>query len=296
MGEEVSSGLAWWAGPGQDLWTALPRIAQEPRLPAAVAALAGAMLEVTGADPDLDQLCKDAGLYAGAMGAFLLHETDGLTPPRLKALGARTGMLSPGRARSLLQLLEHLRYAEPAGYEGRAIRYALTDRFRAAWVIHLRAALTAARTLEPEIDTLLAAPGDAAILAFGRIHAGILLQTTAAASDVRASLPVLDVFMHAYAGSHILWALLTTSHGGAFPPVTAGPVSGAGLARRFGVSRIHVRRILNQGVAAGLIAEQPGGCVHFSPEAQEQLRYVWAIQHSHILMAAALTVAELARA
>jgi hypothetical protein len=129
-----------------------------PRFPDASRALAAGMLALSASDHALGEIFKDAGRYVVAMCAFYLYADEGLTLPRLKAICSRSGLLSPGRARNLLQFLEHLRYVEPGarGRGGKATVYQPTPAFLAAWEQQLRVALEAARLVEPAVAGLLA--------------------------------------------------------------------------------------------------------------------------------------------
>ncbi len=295
-GAHVDAILGWWLGPGEDLGVSLPRLGAHPRLPDAVRALAGAMLDLSLSNPALDNVFKDAGRYAATMAAFHLHETEALTLPRLKAVCLASGLLSPGRARTLLQVLEHLGYLTRVEGPGRAAAHRFTEAFLKAWTSHLRAALAAGAVIEPDAAVLLDRADRRWLQTFGRIHAGSWLAVTDDERTQRGMFPILQVFLHAYAGAQILWTLLIASEDGAFPPSRAGPVTVAGLARRFGVSRIHVRRIFDAAAAADLAHLGADGWVSFGPDAQEQLRFVWSVQLIHILAAAARAEAELATA
>src|SRR4051812_46615382 len=108
MEDGVSRGLAWWEAADLDPMAALAVLMAHPALGRAVKVLARNMLNVAARDRVLDSLFKDAGRYVAAMWALYLHDTGGLTLARLKEVCARSGLLSPGRARALLLFLEHL--------------------------------------------------------------------------------------------------------------------------------------------------------------------------------------------
>jgi hypothetical protein len=287
----VTQTLGWWRGRAPD--AALARVGEHPRLPEAVAAASAAMLDLSLDEPALGGVFKDAGRYAATMAAFHLHETEGLSLPRLKAVCVSSGLLSPGRARLLLQVLQHLGCLTALAGPGRAAAYGFTEGFLRAWTAHLRAALAAAGVVEPEAEALLRRADRRWLLTFGRIHAAGWLTVTDEERALRELFPILRVFLHAYGGAQMLWTLLTASQDGAFPPRRAGPVTVAGLARRFDVSRIHVRRIFDAAEQAGLASLGADGWVTFTDAAQDQLRLVWCAQLAHILAAAAEAEAEL---
>lgn len=275
------AGLQWWAGPGQDLGTAFATVRSSPRLGGAVRALVNGMMELGAADPALLAIFKDAGRYSAAMWSFYLHQTSGLTLPALRDLCAKSGLQSPGRVRALLQVLEHLHYVEPKPTAARGLAYDITPAFTAAWLAQLRAALSAVALIEPDVADLLSASDAGVLRAFGRIHAEGYL----AISDPSVVPRVFRVFLHAYAGSQILWTLLGSSRDGRFPPVEAGPVSVAGLARRFGVARVQVKRVFETAASEGL-ATHEGGFVRFTVQAQQEIEFLYVVQLVQILRAA----------
>jgi len=282
-------GLAVWAAPGQDVLQAYGRAMRDPALGGAVRLLAQGMADVASADRALDSVFKDAGRYVATMCVNYLDATDGLTLPGLKDVCRRTGLLSPGRGRALLLFLEHLGYA--ARLEGQGvIRYRLTETFRAAWRAHLAAALRAGARLEPEVALILDA-GPQGLDLFGRHHAGGLITSVLDGAGIIP--PFLRVFLHAYAGNQVMGAMIVDSEGGVFPPERVGPVTFSGLSRRFGVSRIHIKRMFQEGEREGLTTLDADGMVGFSAACREQMHFMYAAQLAQILVAAARTAAEL---
>jgi hypothetical protein len=279
-------GLASWKGAEADLSGAVARVAQHPGFPAASRALASGMLELAAADRVLDAIFKDAGRYFAAMWGFALHADGGLTLPRLKAVCERSGLLSPGRARTLLQFLQHCAYIERRVAAAGPDVYVPSPAYLAAWDRHFVASLAAARFIAPGVAALLGADAGAASMrqAYGRIHAA---GTLAGMSSEPLEFSVLRVFLHPYAGNHIVWTLLTSDLDPEFPPRRAGPVSMAGLARGCGAARSQVTRIFREADEEGLATLDADGAVLFSDTAREQLRFFYAIQFVQILAAAA---------
>ncbi len=282
LADSAPAGLAWWAGPGQDFMAGLGEVAERPAFPDAARLLCANMLALAVTNSGLRAVFKDAGRYVAAMWAFHLDETEGLTLARLKEVCGRSALLSPGRARALLQFLQHLGYAERLPGPPRAAAWRLTDAFRRDWALQLRASLEAGRVLEPEMGLILDAKDEAALWTYGRLHAEGLFQ---AATDAPLP-PPLAAFMHAHAGNQILWTLLASGEGGAFPPALAGPISVSALARRFSVSRIHVHRIFERTAREDVAHLQRDGQVRFNDAAREVLRWIYAVQLAQILTAA----------
>jgi len=283
MGDDFGSAdLASWHGAESDMFAGVGRVAAHPAFPAAARALAAGMLALAASDRALDSIFKDAGRYGAAMWGFALHEDGGLTLPRLKAVGARSGLWGPGRARALLQFLEHFDYLERRPGPRGAALYRPTPAFVAAWDRQFVAALQAAALIAPDLALVL--DTTAARQTFGRIHAEGMMQAMQAEAVV---LSFLRVFLHPFAGNHIIWTLVASDADPAFPPSRAGPVSVAGLARVCGTSRMQVARIFHEAATEGLADLDAEGFVQFHPPAREQLGFFYAIQLMQILAAAA---------
>lgn len=283
-----ADGLSLWIGAEADLFGSVVRVVEHPGFPAASRALAVGMLALAAENRVLDAIFKDAGRYFAAMWGFALHENGGLTLPRLKAVCERSGLLSPGRARSLLEFLQHCAYIRRLVSTHGPDVYVPNPAYLAAWDQHFVVSLVAARAIEPGLATMLGADASATRQAYGRIHAAGLL---AAMDSEPPEFSILRVFLHPYAGNHILWTLMASGLDSQFPPTRAGPVSMAGLARSCGAARSQVTRIFRQADEAGLATLDSQGVVLFSDAAQEQLRFFYAVQLVQILAAAARATA-----
>lgn len=263
-----------------------------PRFAQAARAMATGMSALAARDRPLDRIFKDAGRYVAAMCAFHLYAQDELTLPRLKAICVQSGLLSPGRARSLMQFLEHLGYVAPVvrGRGGAATAYVATPAFIAGWEAQLRVALEAARVIEPAVGPLLDRLHEPAVLkAFARIHTQGLV--TSAESGGAPTLPFITAFLHHHAGAQLVWFLIETAEDAAFPPERSGPIALAALARQFGVSRIHLKRIFGEGERLELSQLGPDGFVNLSPAARQQMAVLYGVQLAQLLSAAARTTA-----
>jgi len=279
----------WDAGPAIDD-EIYARLRADPRYPEAVRNFASNMLDAGDADRLLDGILKDAGRNVAALSAIHLHFSGGLTLPRLKTLCASFGLVSPGRARALLLYLRYLGYVEPSGARGGAALYVPTARFLNTWRNHLRAVLRAVQVLEPvEIGRLLDrfdAPG--VFETYAKILCDVFLEGMPHAS---MESPYFRVFMHRNAGIQIMHTLLAASTGDVFPPAQPIAFSLAAAARRFKVSRIHVRRLLDAGERDGLLRLSADGAVQFEPAGRDAIDYVFATQMIRFLSAAARTLA-----
>ena len=264
------------------------RMIAHPGFPAAVRALGQGMLSLSAADRAIDGIFKDAGRYVVAACAATMPF--GVTLAGLKALCAKFGLLSPGRAAAMLLYLRYLGYVSPwrdrsAG--GRAI-YRTSPTFLAAWRTHYRAVLDAAALIDPGAGRAAARLDDPAFFQrFCQLHLDALVEGIGQADP---NMAYVRVFMNRYAGSQIAWALLVQHGDGPFP--FAGPlaISKADLARRFGVSLMHVKRMFTAAAREGLI-EQGGGQVFLTALAQDQVRCLYAAQFVALLTTCERTMA-----
>jgi hypothetical protein len=268
------------------------RLIGHPRFPEAARALAVNMLALSERDKALDGLFKDAGRYVAALWAMYLHVTGGLTLPRLKDVCVTSAYLSPGRARALLLYLRHLGYIDlvPSGTQGDPTRYVPTDSFVAAWRDHLRAALEAARIVEPAIQLVHDRLDDREILAsVAKIQGEGLL---AAARVSNQDSAFIRIFMHRHAGSQIVWSLVQAGNSDAFPPCVPISFSISAAARRFGVSRIHIKRLLDDAEREGLLKFNDSGTILLEEDARAYIQYAYAVQLIRLFTAAAGTLAD----
>ncbi len=272
------------------------RLRADPRYPEAVRSFASNMLAAGDADRLLDGILKDAGRNVAALCAIHVHLSGGLTRPRLKTLCASFGLVSPGRARALLLYLRYLGYVEPSAGDRRGAPavYVPTARFHQTWRNHLLAVLASVRVLEPAVDLLLErfdAPG--VFETFAKMLCEVFLGGSLA-GDVDT--PYYRVFMHRNAGIQIVHALLSANPEDVFPPVRPIAISLSATARRFKVSRIHVRRLLDAAQREGLLRLGGDGTVAFEPAGRQAVDYVFSAQIICFLIAAGRDGASFLRA
>lgn len=265
------------------------RLAAHPRLPDVVRALARNMLAAGADDRTLDGIFKDAGRYVAAMWSIYLHVSGGLTLPRLKAICASSGFLSPGRARALLLYMRYLGYVEPAPKQrGEPTPYVPTARFLVSWRKHIQAALDSITLVEPELARLVDRLHEAPIFnAFVRWEGEGLLE---AARTFGVNRPFTRVFMNRHAGSQMVWVLLVADTSGVFPPHALTAPSISDMAKRFSVSRMHFKRLLRDAETEGLISYQPGNMILFEPRLRDDMHLIYVAQLVRLLISAAKTL------
>ena len=292
VGGHVGTLLSWDDGE-TDQVSRFERLVADPRFGPAARMLARNMLDATESDETLAEICKDGGRYVAALWGIYLHVSGGLTLPRLKQICAASGIMSPGRARDMLNLMLHSRHIEllSAAADGATARYTPTQTLLAAWRSHLCVALEAASLIEPGVEVLLRrfhVPG--VLETYARLHAeGLLL----AVQVTDLSSPYFRVFVQRHAGNHIVWTLVAAADDDEdFPSGRPLPVSVAAVARRFGVSRAHVKRLLDEAAREGLLSWCESRAVQLQESARASIRFSYAGQLVHLLIAAARTIKE----
>ncbi len=287
---QVQGVMRWDSGP--DMYDEIyPRLRAEPLYSQAVRRFAANMLAAGDADLALDGILKDAGRNVAALCAVYLHVSGGLTLPRLKSLCVGFGLTSPGRARALLLYLRYLGYvsAPEARAKGELAVYPAAPKLLVTWREHLRAVLDAVAVIEPQITELIdlfETPG-----VFETYAAALAEEFLATVPHFETNTPYFRLFMHRHAGIQIVHFLLAHAADEAFPPREPIAVSLSALAQRFGVSRSHVRRLIEAAERDGLIQRCNDGAVLWTPAGRAALDNVFASQMARFLASAARTMA-----
>ena len=243
------------------------------------------MLVLSDQDRAVDGIFKDAGRFVAAMCAVSMRE-EGVTLVKLKALCARFGLLSAGRARAVLLFLRYLGYVVVWGQRRArgATHYKVNPTFVEAWRLQLEAIFTALELIDPRVGRLLEHLDDDAT--FDAICAS---QIDELADDVAAlnRFPeITQIFVNRAAGSQVLWYLLSFHRDDVFPSPKPVPLNPSNLAGRFHVSKVHIRRILNAAIAANLLRWVDEGHVSFTPKALANLYDFYGAQMSCLLRTA----------
>ena len=288
---EAPQGAVWparWSFEGPIPEQAYLQLIGDRRFASAARALACNMLTAIEGDRALDAICKDAGRYLAAMWALHLHLSGGLTLPRLKAASEASGFLSGGRSRDMLHYLQHLDYIAPTQpAAGGAALYAPTPMLMTAWQRHLKAALEAASLVETAAHAVLARFDEPQVFAaFAHAHAESLF-LAARTADQQAAYN--RVFLHRHAGNQVVWTLLAAGEDRDFPSREPLSVSFSATARRFGVSRTHVKRMFDDAAREGVLRTDRDGGFVFTDQARNYVQFLYAAQVVHLLAAAART-------
>jgi DNA-binding MarR family transcriptional regulator len=237
---------------------AIRALQTHPKFSEAVAATARASIELHQGGRLMNWIMSDRARALMAYMAYYLEVSSdgrgsGLTPTRIKRACADAGLCSPGRAGAMLGLMRASGYialvTDPA--DGRIRRLVATDKLKENLRRRLSRQLDAAAPLFPDaadVSTLLGRED------FERALIRWLGDQFSAGFRILAHAPDMALFGEHNSGVVILFNLMLSGKpDDAFPP--RGPVatSIAGLARRFGVSRTHVLRLLRAAESAGHI-------------------------------------------
>lgn len=262
-------------------------VGNHPAFPAAARRLAGNLLAVCEADRKLAAICKDAGHYMTAMSAAYLESQGALTLSSLRQICAGSGLLTANRAAALIDFMAHLGFLEfdAAGY------CRTTPEFRQSWSGLLHVALDAAALVDPSVGTVRDRVTDATVyrrfltVQAGRLHD--LARLTDPFPSLRAA------FLHPLAGCSILHTLVLACTDSDFRPNDGAIVSLAGLARAFGVSQPHVRRLLKRAEGNHFLLHLGPSLRAFDPAGFPTLRFHYAMQvHELIECARAVQATE----
>lgn len=208
----------------------------------------------------LNQVMNDRGRVVFGMLAFYLHFTrdpadpaSGLTAARMKALCAETGLCSTGRGTAMLLLMRYAGYLAPAVGNGERVqRLVPTERMFESQKQRLSSNLRAMSLVLPE-----GSDG----LALLQRHDFIGAMARQFGDSFRAGFRILDSSPALYplvernAGLVILFSLfLASDASGNMTAARPAAISIAALARRFGVSRPHVLKLLRDAETLGFVA------------------------------------------
>ncbi len=110
--------------------------------------------------------------------------------------------------------------------------------------------------------------------------------------NVDVESPFFTIFMHRYAGAQIVHAMVTASTDG-FPPHEPFGFTASSVARRFAVSRAHVKRMFAAAQREGLLQLTGEGAIRLAPAGREAIDHIYATQLLVFLVAAARTLNDL---
>ena len=275
------AGLARWEREIGDTVSeeAIAEIWAHPRFQDAMRLSVETALALTESNPVYHTNFRDLGRLTLAVIALYLDATGGLTHRRMRELSGDVGMLSAGRATAILFQLRMIGYIVPTATraDGSATRYAPTQKMKEAFRARIRTELASIALLEPEMETLLARFDDDEVFRVYIAHLG----STFGRGIPREDMAGFNALSARNSALLILYNLLHAADtGGEFPPHGHAPISVAALARRFGVSRAHVLRILREAEQNGFVSHgkgEEGVTIH--PLLCEKFRLTYAVTY-----------------
>jgi hypothetical protein len=239
---------------------AVAALRAHPRFAAALATVLRDVIAVHRSNPLLNKVLNDRGRVVFGMLAMYLHfsrGTGGLTASAMKALCAETGLCSPGRATAMLSLMRFAGYVAPAQHPlDRLIRLlAPTGRLIDDHRRRMAAQLTALAPLMPEGEVGLAHLDETDFIAEMAVCFGEAFRAGFRLLDAS---PELAELADRNAGIILLMTLLLAADADdTIPPARPVSISISAMAKRYGVSRPHIQKLLRDAATDGFIAIDP---------------------------------------
>jgi hypothetical protein len=251
---------------------AVAQLRAHPRFPAALRTLGTGMLALYRGNRLLNMLINDRGRML--IGYLALYLNEGGAPDgrgrgfgvgQMKALCAAEGLASPGRTAAMLALMRMSGYIASASAPEDRRRHILvpTERLRAAHRDRWVNVIATLREIHPEAAAAFALDDPEFVAAYVRASAD---QFVGGFRPIHNAAE-MALFVERNAGLMVLFSIVLAGKADdTVPPSRPVPVSISGIASRFGVSRAHVRTLLRDAEAQGLIARSgQGGSVLLKP-------------------------------
>ena len=262
----------------------IARFQAHPNFAAIIRDMSQTFIELFEGNRIVNLLSNDRGrVHVGHAILYLHHMRDpadpstGLTPSRLKAFCSDNGMCSAGRAATILTLMKMSGYVE-AGSSVNDRRYRilvptqkLLHIFRGRW----RASFSAVEKLAPETSTIALAAAESED--FAAVNIRILSNYFIDNVRIMNHAPALAPFTEANAGLLVMMSLFVEHYNGERKgdgAIVRTPISA--LARRFGVSRAHVKQVLRNAQNAGLLRVEGGGGTFIPDATADAIRDMFA--------------------
>jgi hypothetical protein len=279
---------------------ALAALQSHPRFPEAMRIIAAGLVALYGGNRMFNVVVTDRGRYLMSVLALHLHLSSqpgdprsGLTVSRLRSLCAEHRICSPGRAETMLVLMRLFGHLTPVPSEtDRRLRRLVPSESLIAWhrarCAFIFEAMAKLLPEGAEASAALASPDF--LPRFIRHLAESYLQGYYYVDLI----PDVRLFYERNAGVAILMRLILAGEpDDAFPPRRPVTISLSALGRSFGVSRIHVRRLLQDCVGEGFLertADREG--LRVLPRLAEAVRGVIAVYLAHNAHCARAALAE----
>ena len=253
---------------------AVARLRTHPRFREAAEAQAAAVLAEYDAQDSHDRwLLKDLGRAALWLGAMILDTMPrGLTVSGLAAVAAERQVCSRGRVLAFTHYaLDSGRLALTPGAEPWVRRrLVLTPAFIKPSRRRLILQFTTTALLAPEVAAALPRLASDSVVQQASVAIGLLLSARPELNRNPGG-PLRQIFIARDGGMRMLQHLLLRQAKTRARLLQAAPISRAALARRYGVSRTHVNRLLADAEAAGALRLEGRDRVVFSQGFSDEL-------------------------
>jgi hypothetical protein len=256
-------------GPSREAIVALQA---HPRFPAAARTAATGFIELWRGNRILNSLMSDRGRFHMSLFAVHLHlrsrpndPHSGLTVSRMTALCSEQEFCSPGRAKAMLMFMRAVGHLAPAPNEAdrRLRRLVPTERLMALHRERNRRVFGAIAMVLPECAKAFAAQSHPD---FTGLFVCRYCDHFLTGFRLIDGVPQMRLFVERNAGNIILCSIMLSGEPeDVYPPALPVRVSTSALARRLGVSRAHVRRLLQDAENQGLLERLDGDRVRLLP-------------------------------
>lgn len=253
-----SPGLAYWYdqlfGPTGHQDVALARMMQQPRFDDACLASARGNLALMASNLGLARAFRDSARTFYAMFVMILDARGPVTLGSLQALAAEFGFASRGRVAAMMMYLRVTGYLERSTEQSdrRSVHFVASRKLVAAHDAFMRSELEAAALVEPEAREAIARLPEPA---FRRAY--VRQMGTGLTRLLRTPVQPTTMFAERDAGLPILYQLASSGDG--YPAHGPVPLNLSDVARRHGVSRAHVTRLLRDAARVGLLRQDRDG-------------------------------------
>jgi hypothetical protein len=281
--------------------SATAAVVVHPRFPEAARAVAAGLVALYQGERTVNLVMPDRIRYITSVFAIHLHfagrpndPNSGLTASRLARLCVERKICSEGRAESMLGIMRDFGHLVPApSEEDKRLRRLVPADSLFAWhrkrCAHFFPA--AAKVMPEHADALAALDTPDFMPKFLR-H---LARTHVTGFHYVEYAPDVRQFYERSAGGPILMSIaLAGASDDTFPASRPVSISLAGIARDFEVSRAHVRRVVQEGVRAGLLERPSGEALELAPRLSDAIRRVLAAYMIHYTHCARLACADIA--
>lgn len=225
-------------------------------------------------------LLSDLGRTSLYWGAIMLDAgPGGLTAAALAQGSVAAGVCSRGRAIAFLQYAQTRGFltAQAGGDPWLRRRLNPTPAFLAPLRAHFRGSVEAAAIVAPEVaDALPILRTDGGVAAAVKVATQLNVSRPELLRNPGG--PLRQIFIARDGGMRVLQQLMLNQAPGRARLLESAALSRAELARRHGVSRTHVNRLLNDAQTAGALTQPTRDRVEFSPAFSDEVEAFYAGQ------------------